>query len=115
MVVKAEISYPIFEEEVETGELCFYHADEADNLLLRIEEFADILNDDFRFWDSIGRRLEFDQAALDSRNISLSSIKPGESQMDSLRGKLFLYARKRSIQIPTDASFAELAKVCVED
>jgi hypothetical protein len=70
---------PVFVLENETGELRAIY--DLEELRLLVEEFWDILEDDFKFWDADGNPLEFDQSFLSKSDGSIKRIEPNESQI----------------------------------
>jgi len=56
--MKERIKFPVYVYEIETGQIELYQ--NIDDLRLIIEEFWDILDDEFKFWDREGFRLFFD-------------------------------------------------------
>jgi len=76
--VREEELFPVFTLENETGELSVIY--DMKELLCMVEEFWDILKDDFTFWDATGYPLEFEQSFLVNRG-GIRRSENNESQM----------------------------------
>jgi len=60
------IRFPVYMAEIETGEIKSY--DEVSELRLVVEEFWDILDQDFKFWDKDGYPIYFKSEFINNIN-----------------------------------------------
>lgn len=90
--MNTESFFPVFMLEVETGDVELIN--HLDHLCSLVEEFWDILEEDFKFWDKEGYVIKFNEAILekDFHGIIRSNIK----EYDKLKLFLYEYARMKS-------------------
>lgn len=89
-----ELKMPICVCELETGNFYFFNS--LSNFQLFIEEFFDILEEEFKFWDATGNSIRVTSAFLERVN---DGIFINSSEEISLREKLLQYANKIGFSI----------------
>lgn len=85
------IDLPICVYEIETGDISIY--DSVDKLINFIEEFLDILENDFKIWDKNGFSLYFDKFSLKNKELFAKRKKFEEK---TLRNCLKSYINSRN-------------------
>lgn len=87
------IKLPVCAYEVETGDIEVYY--DIDELRLIVEEFWDILEEDFKFWDKNGFPLSFEKSFWKEKDNTI--IKGIKNEEELLRIHLLKYAEKKGI------------------
>lgn len=102
-----ELYPPIFVLELETADFNVFR--DANSLRLFVEEFWDILVEDFKIWDSSGFLLSFDSAFLEKKNGGIHRKTPND--LVRLKQLLNNYAKKNRIDIvlTDDSSMEDIA------
>jgi len=76
--MKGNIAMPVYALETETGDIyCFNKINE---LKIMVEEFFDILKEEFIFWDRNGYRISFDKSFIQD-NINEAIIEENEEEV----------------------------------
>ncbi len=92
--MREKIKFPVYAYEIETGDIELYQ--DINGLKLITEEFWDILEDDFKFWDGEGFRLFFDKNFLKEKNDTVQ--KSTESEAHLLKLYFLKYAQRNGVQ-----------------
>jgi len=94
--MREKTPFKVFSVERETGEVTLY--EDFEDLRLIVEEFWDILDDDFEFWDEEGHPIKFDKSFLQDDNCGILRGDNREEQV--VRSYLTKAAKKVGISIP---------------
>ncbi len=102
-----KIDFPVYICEIETGDISIYR--DISELRLIVEEFWDILEKEFKFWDRNGFLLSFEQAFLNGENRAIKQMK---NQTRQLKFYLSKYAEKKGIDIQNydDVCLSDISK-----
>ncbi len=68
--MKEKIKFPVYVCEVETGDIELYY--DINDLRLIVEEFWDILEKDFKFWDKDGFLLRFERSFFERKDNTIT-------------------------------------------
>ena len=104
-VMKNPPKMPVLELERETGDLAVYS--DIDNLRQIVEEFWDILDQDFTFWDAEGFRLKFADSFLKGSDDAEQLLPNDAAKVRALLHD-YLHKRKPDLTISDDATLSEL-------
>ena len=95
-----KISLPIFVLETETGDITLYH--DTDDLRRMVEEFWDILTEDFKFWDKDGYPIKFEKSFLNKNDFGM--IRGDQNEYQIVKSCLLKYAEKNGVSITNSGS-----------
>jgi len=101
---------PIIVVEIETGDISTYY--DIEELRNMVEEFWDILDNDFMFWDKNGYLIQFDKVFLDKKDEG--GILTGNKDTHALKSYLLKYAEKKGVNLHKDAESMEIVDLCNE-
>ena len=93
--MKEKIKLPVFVYEVETGDIELYT--KIDELRAKVEEFWDILEEDFKFWDKDGYPMHFEKSFLDRKENSIEINEKREEQL--LKSYLIEFGDKNGVNL----------------
>jgi hypothetical protein len=91
--MKTEIIFPVFVCEVETQDIT--RISNINDLKLFVEEFFDILKDDFELWNAKGYRIEFNKEFLQEGETTACTGNKDESSL--LLEKVIAFAKRKNI------------------
>lgn len=93
--MREKIKFPVYVREVETGDIDLYC--DINELRLVVEEFWDILEKDFKFWDRDGFPISFERPFVEEKDDTITKSIKNEEQL--LKSYLLKYADKKGIHI----------------
>ena len=98
---------PIFVLETETGDITLYS--DMEDLRNIVEEFWDILEEDFRFWDKDCCPMKFEKSFLDKNDYGITITTKSEYQ--TVKSYLLKYAENKGVSIVVNAESEELVNL----
>lgn len=112
--MKARLNMPVFVCEIETGDIEIYY--NINELKSMVEEFWDILEVDFKFWDKDGYIIHFEKSFLDQKEDNYI-LRASQKDDQLLRSFLIESAKKKGgkIEKANDMSLLELGKFVFGD
>jgi hypothetical protein len=81
--------------ETETGDISLLQ--NVEDLRIVVEEFSDLLDEDFRFWDREGYRLRLDETFLRYEDRELT--RGTDNELRIVKSHLIKYAEKRGVRV----------------
>jgi hypothetical protein len=87
-------TFPVLVLETETGDLTLFRT--AESLRAMVEEFWDILRNDFVFWDADGFRLRFGPSFLDGDDGAVT--RSSTAELDTLVSHVRAFARRNGFE-----------------